>query len=92
MSKFDYENFSDGWNTEFVAHAKKFTKREALDLFKQENGHLFSERYREPTIEDITERTVRWYPKVPEWCGYDGDGGCYSYCNRKEEEVFQYGS
>ncbi len=88
MSNFDYMNFSDGWDTEFVAHAKKFTKEEALNLFEIENEHLFSEGYRKPTIEDITERAVRWYPRVPEWCDYDGDGGCYTYCKKGERGSF----
>ncbi|HHX61330.1 MAG TPA: hypothetical protein GX707_11565 [Epulopiscium sp.] len=90
MSKFDYENFSDGWDTEFVVHAKKFSKTETLDLFIVENAHLFSEGYRKPTIDDIAERTVRWYPRIPEWCGYgDGsEGGCYSYCKREERGSF----
>lgn len=81
-------NFSDGWDTEFVVHAKRFSKSQALDLFMVENEHLFSEGYRKPTISDIKERTVRWYPKAPEWCEYDGEGGCYSYCNREERGSF----
>ena len=33
MAKFDYFNFSDGsWDTEFVAHAKKYSKNETLEL------------------------------------------------------------
>ena len=95
MSKFDYMNFNvDGWDTEFVTHAKKFSKIETLDLFIAENDWRFDEKYcngtllRKPTISDIKERTVRWYPKIPEDCGYDGEGGCYSYCNREERGSF----
>lgn len=89
MSKFDYMNFTDGsWNIEFVAHAKKFSKKETLDLFMVENEHLFNEGYRKPIIDDIIERTVRWYPRVPEGCGCDSEGGCYSYCNRNERGSF----
>ena len=87
MSKFDYMNFTDGsWYIEFVVHAKKFSKREAIDLFMIENENLFSEGYRKPTIDDVVERTVRWYPIAPEGC--DFDGGCYSYCNREERGSF----
>lgn len=87
MSKFDYMNFSDGRDTEFVVHAKKFSKEEAINLCIQENDFKFMEKYcngqlhRKPTIEDIKERTVRYYPKVPDFCGYDDkDSGCYTYC------------
>lgn len=51
-----------------------------------ENENLFSEGYRKPTIDDVVERTVRWYPIAPEGC--DFDGGCYSYCNREERGSF----
>lgn len=87
MSKFDYMNFTDGsWNVEFVAHAKKFSRIGTLNLFMIENEHLFSEGYRKPTIQDIRERTVRWHPIAPEDC--DLEGGCYSYCNRRERGSF----
>lgn len=89
MSKFDYMNFSDGSrDIEFVAHAKKFTKEEAIRLCLQENDYKFMEKYcggnlyREPTVEDVLERSVRWYPAVPEFCDFDVDGGCYTYCKK----------
>lgn len=96
MAKFTYYNFSDGsWDTEFVVHAKKFTKTEALELFMQENDWMFKKEhrndklYREPTTEDIREGTVRWYPKVPECCGFDDrDSGCYTYCKQGERGSF----
>lgn len=94
MSKFDYMNFSDGsYDIEFVVHAKKFTKEEAIELCIQENDWKFDTRYckifhRKPTIEDIRERTVRYFPRVPENCGYDGDGGCYTYCKVGERGSF----
>ncbi len=93
MSKFDYMNFSDGYSEiEFVAHAKKFTKEETVKLCIQENDYKFIEKYcnnllRKPTIEDVAEGTVRWYPVTPEFCGYDGDG-CYTYCNKGERGSF----
>ena len=89
MSKFDYMDFSDGcWDIEFVVHAKKFTKEEAIKLCIKENDWIFMKEYcngklhRKPVIEDIIERTVRYYPKVPEFCGCDSDNGCYTYCNK----------
>lgn len=95
MSKFDYMNFNiDGWDMEFVAHAKKFSKSETIDLCIGENDWRFDEKYcngkilRIPTIEDIKERTVRYYPRVPEGCGLDVEGGCYTYCKREERGSF----
>ena len=95
MSKYEYGNFSDGGSDlEFVAHAKKFTKEKVVELCIQENDHRFMAEYcngrlhKEPTIEDITERTVRYYPVVPEFCGYDGDNGCYTYCKKGERGSF----
>ena len=87
MSKFDYFNFSDGsWDVEFVVHAKKFTKDEVLELFIVENKHLFNEGYRKPNVDDIVEKTVRWYPIAPEGC--DFEDGCYSYCKKGERGSF----
>ncbi len=87
MSKFDCMNFSDGCrDIEFVSHAKKFSKRETIDLFMIENKNLFSEGYRKPTLEDVRERAVRYYPVAPE--GYGFDGGCYSYCKPGEKGSF----
>lgn len=87
LSRFDYMNFTDGsWDFEFVAHAKKFSKIETLNLFMIENEHLFSEGCRKPTIDDVKEATVRWYPIAPDDC--DLEGGCYSYCKRNERGSF----
>jgi len=89
MSKFDYMNFTDGcWDIEFVVHAKKFSKRETIDLFMIENKNLFSEGYRKPTLEDVRGRAVRYYPVAPEGCDFDGDRGCYSYCKSGEKGSF----
>lgn len=88
-------NFNEGgYDIEFVAHAKKFTKEETIDLCIGENDWRFDEKYcdgtvlRVPTIEDIKERTVRYYPQVPENCGLDVEGGCYTYCEREERGSF----
>jgi len=69
MSKFDYGDFGDGdCDTEFVAHAKKYTKEEVIKLFViQDEWNM--ERYglRKPTVADIREDTVRYYPIAPEF-------------------------
>ncbi len=90
MSKFDYMNFNiDGWDTGFVAHAKKYSKEDVIDFFiNVENDWRMGGFKRKPTVDDIEEKTVRWYPTVPEGCGYDGEGGCYSYCNKGERGSF----
>ncbi len=82
-------NFTDGLNHEFVAHAKKFTKEEMMSLCVAENGLDFhGEKLRKPTISDIKERTVRYFVKRPDYCGYDTDGGCYTYCNKGQRGSF----
>ena len=83
MSKFDFMNFTDvSGNIDFVVHAKKFSKREAIDLFIE---NLFSEGYRKPTLEDVRERAVRYYRIAPGSCNYDG---FYSYCKSGEKGSF----
>ncbi len=92
MSKFDYMNFNDGsYDIEFVAHAKKYTKLDAIELCMAENDWKFDSGcnpLRKPTVNDILERTVRYYPSVPDHCFFDGEGGCYTYCNRNERGSF----
>ncbi|GAB6170585.1 hypothetical protein JCM15765_00630 [Paradesulfitobacterium aromaticivorans] len=97
MSKFDYMNFSDGSrSTEFVTNAKIFTKEQTIELCVSENDWRFEPEYcdgnllRKPNIEDVVQRYVRWYVKVPEWCGYDDNngGGCYTFCKEGERGSF----
>lgn len=89
MSKFDYMSFSGGRDTEFVAHSKKYSMEETIVLCLGENDWRFeSGGLREPTVEDIEERTVRYYVRVPENCGYDVEGGCYSFCNKGDRGSF----
>lgn len=97
LSNFDYFNFSDGsLDVEFVAHANKYTKEEVVELCIQENDFMFEGKswynknpLREPTINDIRKRSVRWYPRVPGFCDYDGGGGgCYTYCKKGEHGSF----
>ncbi len=85
MSKFDYMEFTGGSSGEFVAHAKKFTKEEVITLAIAEVGIEES-----VTIDDVYERWCRYYIRVPDWCGYDGDSssGCYTYCGKDERGAF----
>lgn len=86
--------FNDGghYDSDFVVHAKKYTKQEAVEILKEEYAYNFDDDfYREPTENDFTEDRVRWYIRIPEWCGYDaGDSsrGCYSFCGKLEKGSF----
>lgn len=93
MAKFDYCNFNDGIrDTEFVAHAKNFTKEEAIDLCLQENDYRFDQEYcegkplRKPTLDDVIMRHVRYYVKAPEFVDWDGD--VYMYCPANQRGSF----
>lgn len=89
MAKFDYMNFSGGHDTEFVAHAKKYSKEQIIDLCVGENDWRFEDGgLRMPTVEDVEDRTVKYFVRVPENCGYNTDGGCYTYCDKGERGSF----
>jgi len=88
---FDYMIFNDGSrDTEFVAHAKFMTKEEVISTFISELKYSIDfESMRKPTFEDIKEATVRYYPRVPDFCGCDSEsGGCYTYCKEGERGSF----
>ena len=84
MSKFDYMEFTGSSSNEFVVHAKKYTKEEALELAVEEMGLGAIE------LDEVIERYCRYYVRVPDFCGYDGDsnGGCYTYCGKGERGAF----
>ena len=91
MSKFDYMNFSDGdSDIEFVVNAKKFTKKQALEFFKEENeGCEDRLNFDKLNIDIIKEKTVRYYPKYPGYSGFDSDNeGGYTYCGKGERGSF----
>lgn len=96
MSKFDYMNFGygSGHDTEFVAHAKKYTKEQTIELCIAENDWKFEPDYcngvllRKPGISDIKQRFVRWYVRTPENCDYDKGEGCYTYCKSNQRGSF----
>lgn len=83
MSKFEYMNFEGGEDTEFVAHANKFTKEEDVNYCLAENDWKFEGEYalRIPTVENIKVRQVKYFIKKPYDCGFDTDGGCYTFCD-----------
>ena len=89
VAKFDYVNFNDGsYDIEFVVNANKFNKEQTLDLFAEENTWKLEEGIlREPTLEDIVQRSARWYVKSPYWCDYEGEG-IYSYSRKGERGSF----
>ena len=84
MSNFTFMDFTGGHTDEFVVHAGKFTKQEAIELCLKENDYRFEE-YDPPrtlTLEDVADAFVKYYVKRPEGCGFETDGGCYTYCNQ----------
>lgn len=91
-STFDCMVFTGGPSDEFVAHAEKYTKEEVLKLIKEEYSYNIEiGEYREPNLEDIKEEFVRWYVRVPDWCGFEGGNteGCYSFCSENERGSFK---
>jgi len=97
MSKFDYMEFTGGADgAQFVVHAKKYTKMQAVDLFVQEYpycgrkltvGDRFS-GLRKPTIADIHDSWVRWYIKMPDDIFNEYPDGGYSFCSNSERGSF----
>lgn len=90
MSKFNYMNFEGGADTEFVAHAKKFTKEQAIDCCLAENDWKFERKYpyRKPVLADIKQRQVKYFINKPDYCGFDTDGGCYTFCDENANGSF----
>lgn len=85
MSKFDFMFFDAGhtFYDEFVAHAKKFTKEETLELLQFEGfegGVLAGSDLSIYSENDIKKRFVKYYVRCPDWCAFKSDGGCYTYC------------
>lgn len=82
MSKFDFMNFEGGFDTEFVAHAKKYTKEEAVRHCIAENEWKFEGKsdIKVPSVEDVKERQVKYFVNKPDYCGFDTEGGCYTFC------------
>lgn len=87
MSKFDYMGFGyDGGSDDmFVAHAKKYSAAEAVEICKQENDYLIEEReLREPTIADVQEAYCAFRFGVSE----EWPDGCYTFVGKGEPGAF----
>lgn len=88
-AKFDSCAFHGARNDEFVLHARKYTEEQALEKFYKEYSWILQNGiYRKPTINDIISHYAKYYIRVPDWCAYRGDEGCYSYCNKGERGSF----
>jgi len=87
MANFDFNEFYNGSNIQYVAHLKKYTKDEFV---KQCNtGNQLTDR-QEITVEEVYMKQVRHYVKAPYFV-YDYDeieGGCYSFCSKGERGSF----
>lgn len=91
MSKFDSMMFSDdSTETDFVAHAKKYTKEEMLQELKKEHDSDNEGTYDKLTVDNVYERQVRYFVRVPDFCGFDNDceGGCYTFCSKDSKGSF----
>jgi hypothetical protein len=89
MSKFDFMNFENDGLFEFIAHAKKYTKEEAVAVCKSENEDVIkNNEVREITAEDIQERFVRFFIHAPEGLNQEFPDGCYSYCSKFNKGCF----
>ena len=87
MENFDYMLFQGGsYDIEFVVHAEKYSREQAIRFFTQEV--VLNDGGEDPTEDDIERLFVRFYDEVPDVCGFDGDGGCYTYCNEDESGSF----
>lgn len=86
MANFDHMIFgyNDGDFNHLVFHAKKYSKEEALEVFKKEYGNLGLEC----TIEDITSAHVKYFIQPTEQISRDFIGGCYSYTDGPENGSF----
>lgn len=82
MSKFSTMIFTGGNKEVFVAHAKKFNREQVVEAFRNETG------IEDKTVEDIEEAYCKYYVSVPDWCGFEGDGGCYTFCNKDDRGSF----
>jgi len=82
MTKFDYMIFEGGADgVEFVVHAVKFTRRQAIDLFCQECWNYYSKPVT-PEYEDVEQRRVKYFINPPESVGVgEFEGGIYTFCD-----------
>lgn len=83
MSKFDFMNFTCGGVEEsFVAHACKYTKRQALKFCVKENADFIEkEGLRLPQEGDVIRATVKYFINPPDYCESDREG-LYTFCQK----------
>jgi len=82
MAKFDYMIFEGGADgLEFVVHAAKYSKRQAIDLFCQECWNHYSKPI-SPVYGDVQTRWVKFFINPPETVGVNEfEGSIYTFCN-----------
>ena len=95
MSKFDFMGFgcNGGYDDMFVAHAKKYTAAQTVELCKREFEHKFKSRsiygreipaLREPTAEDVQDVHCAFRFGVdPAW-----PDGCYTLVGEGDAGAF----
>lgn len=87
MSKFDFMGFGyDGGSDDmFVAHAKKHSAAETVELCKREYDYLFkSGELREPTLADVQDAHCAFrFGVMEEW-----KEGCYTLVGEGEPGAF----
>jgi len=83
-SKFDYMIFTGGYDgDEFVVHAVKYTKRQAMDLFVTECNQTM------PKYEDVQTRWVKYFINAPEYVGSgEFEGAVYTFCDEGVKGCF----
>lgn len=85
MSKFDFMLFTGAIVDEFVVHAGKYTKEQAVAMCSDE--YYTAQPYK-ATENMIEERYAKYYVNTPSWCCYREEGGCYTYCGKNQRGAF----
>jgi len=77
---FEFGNFTDGCTpTHFVVNQKYADLCTAGELCLSENAHLFKGDYRLPTIDDVKQKYVRFYARLPDSCDNEYGERGYSF-------------
>lgn len=89
MSAFEFMCFSDdagGSYSSFVAHAKKFSKQQAVEICLSECDFLFAGQsgLRKPTIADVMDAAVAYRFGVEGW----EKEGCYTFVDAGDNGSF----
>ncbi|PKM67085.1 MAG: hypothetical protein CVU95_08350 [Firmicutes bacterium HGW-Firmicutes-2] len=83
---FDYCDFTDGnTTTDIVGNVKSFkSEEEFINMAVNEYG------VEDANIDNIKIDYVRYYPKGRKDCGYDGEGGYYTFCKKSKGAIEVY--